>query len=390
MNDAGALAGVRVLDLSRVLAGPLSAQTLGDLGADVIKVERPGVGDDSRHWGPWYWRSDGSTESAWFHCANRNKHSVTADLATAEGQDLVRRLAAEADVLVENYKVGDLARHGLAYEDLRQVNPRLIYCSITGYGQDGPSAHKPGYDFVFQGESGLMSVTGEPDNQLGGGPQKVGAPVVDFVTGLYATVAILAALQARHRTNRGQFVDIALLDCAVAMGINQSASYLMTGMVPRRRGNRHPDVVPYQTFEVADGHITLCVGNDGQWRRLCSAVGRGDLGEMPQYATGGDRALHGDAISDALGAALRLQTVAYWLDTLGAQGIPCGPINDYAQAFASPQARHRGLRQLISTASGEDVPTVASPIRLSDTPVQYRHVAPGLGEHNGSGWKTRG
>jgi crotonobetainyl-CoA:carnitine CoA-transferase CaiB-like acyl-CoA transferase len=379
----GALSNVRVLDLSRILAGPWCTQNLADLGADVIKVERPGAGDDTRHWGPPWLRDEAGREtkdSAYFSSSNRNKKSIAIDLASAEGQVLIRELAAESDVLVENYKVGDLARYGLGYEDIRKINPGIIYCSITGYGQTGPSAHRPGYDFVFQGQGGLMSITGERDDFPGGGPQKVGIAVTDILTGMYACVAILAALNARSLTGAGQYIDMALLDCIVAFGSSQATSYLVTGEVPRRYGNAHANMVPYQVFATADGHIIIAAGNDGQWQRVCQALDRPDLARDERFATVAGRIVNRAALVPELERTMLTRTCGDWLDRLEAHGIPVGPINDYEQVFADPQVRHRKLRVDIPCSDGSIMPAVASPLRLSGTPVEYRMGAQALGQ----------
>jgi crotonobetainyl-CoA:carnitine CoA-transferase CaiB-like acyl-CoA transferase len=380
----GALAGIRVLDLSRVLAGPWCTQNLADLGAEVIKVERPKTGDDTRNWGPpWIRDEDGedTADSTYYGSANRNKKSIAIDISTQAGQELVRELAAKSDVFVENYKVGDMARYGLSYEDIRKINPRIVYCSITGYGQTGPHAHRPGYDYVFQGIGGLMSITGERDDLPGGGPQRVGIAVTDIMTGMYAALAILAAINARHTSGVGQYIDMALLDCIVAFGSNQAAGYLMTGNVPKRYGHAHPSVVPYQVFPTADGHIIVAVGNDTQYKRLCAVLGRDDLWEDTRYRTTSGRLLHRDELIPQIAHTLRQTASAEWLDRMEAGGIPSGPINDYKQVFEDPQVRHRGLHRDIPFADGTLTPTIASPLRLSDTPVQYRAAAPTLGQH---------
>ncbi|KMN81238.1 CoA-transferase [Chromobacterium sp. LK11] len=381
-----ALSHLRVLDLSRILAGPWCTQNLADLGADVIKVERPGSGDDTRHWGPpWLPRREGERpDSVYYASTNRNKRSIAIDIACAAGQQLVRELAARSDVLIENYKAGDLARYGLAYADLRAVNPRLVYCSITGYGHSGPYAGKPGYDFIFQGQGGLMSVTGERDELPGGGPQKAGFAVADVLTGMYAGVAILAALQARERSGAGQHIDMALLDCVVALGGNHATSYLHTGEVPRRWGNAHPNMVPYQVFATADGHIVVAAGNDGQWQRFCQAIERPELAEDARYASASGRIVHRPDLVPKLERALLLRDSADWLQRLEAAAIPSGPINDYRQVFADPQVRHRGLHANIPLPDDEaGCATVASPLRLCDTPPRYRLPPPRLGQHTG-------
>lgn len=380
----GALSNIRVLDLTRVLAGPWCTQNLADLGAEVIKVERPGSGDDTRHWGPpWLRDGDGNdtTDSAYYGSTNRNKKSVAVDIATPEGQQLIRELAAGSDVFVENYKVGDLARYGLGYEDIRKINPRIVYCSITGYGQSGPYSHKPGYDFVFQGQGGLMSITGERDDVPGGGPQKVGIAVTDVLTGMYACVAILAAVNARHASGVGQYIDMALLDCIVAFGSSQATSYLVTGNVPRRFGNAHANMVPYQVFATRNGHIIVAPGNDVQWRRLCTAIGREELAHDERFRTGSARIVNRATLIPELERVMLERTSEEWLERLEANGIPSGPINDYRQVFADPQVQQRGLKVDIPLPDGGTMPTIASPLRLSDTPVEYGMPPPRLGQH---------
>ncbi|QIB33597.1 CaiB/BaiF CoA transferase family protein [Ancylobacter pratisalsi] len=382
-NEAGApgraLSGIRVLDLSRVLAGPWATQTLGDLGAEVIKIEKPGTGDDTRGWGP-PWLSDGAgeqtRESAYFLAANRNKHSVTIDMAQPEGQALIRQLAQASDVVIENFKVGGLKRYGLDAESLTALNPRLIYCSITGFGQDGPEAGRAGYDFMIQGMSGLMSVTGGPQDE----PQKIGVALVDVLTGLNAAIAILAALEQRHRTGRGQTIDVALFDVAMASLANQALNFLVGGTAPRRLGNAHPNIVPYQVFETADGHLILAVGNDGQFARFCRLADLSELASDERFTTNAARVAHRDALIPMLGAALKRQTTGEWLAMLDAAGIPAGPINTIAQAFAEPQALARGLAQALPHALGGVAPGVRSPLRLSESPTGEGLAPPVLGQ----------
>jgi crotonobetainyl-CoA:carnitine CoA-transferase CaiB-like acyl-CoA transferase len=380
----GPLHGTLVLDLTRILAGPWCTQMLADFGAEVIKVERPGAGDDTRTWGPPWLpaQADGRADAAYFGAANRNKKSIAVDIATPEGQATVRRLAAQADVLVENFKVGDLARYGLDYASLRELNPSLVYCSITGYGQDGPYAPRPGYDFIFQAEAGLMSVTGERDDKPGGGPQKVGVAVADLVTGLYACNGILAALNARQATGQGQAIDIALFDCTLAFGANLAFNHVVSGAVPARFGNGHPVLVPYQVFRAADGSIVVAAGNDSQWQRLCAALERADLAADERFRHGPGRIEHRAALVQALEETFTSQPCAHWLQRLESADIPHGRINDYGQAFAHPQAVHRGMRVQMPAASGTGwVPGVANPVRFSATPVSYRWAAPALGQH---------
>jgi crotonobetainyl-CoA:carnitine CoA-transferase CaiB-like acyl-CoA transferase len=375
-----ALAGVRVLDLTRVLAGPWCTQTLADLGADVIKVERPGSGDDTRGWGPPFLRDaagNDTTESAYYLCANRNKRSLTVDIATEQGQAIIRRLALQSDVLVENFKVGDTARYGLDAATLRAANPRLVYCSITGFGQDGPYAQRAGYDFAVQGLGGLMSVTGAADGE----PQKVGVAVADLFTGMYATVAILAALRHRDATGDGQVIDLALLDTQVAMLANLGSHYLVGGEVPPRQGNAHANIVPYQVFAVADGHLIVAVGNDRQFARLCELLDLAVLAGDPRYATNAARVRHRDVLVPLLQDAFRARARRVWLASLEAAGIPCGPVNDIADVFADPQVRARGMVGHVEHPHAGMVPLVASPLKLSATPVDLRHAPPLLGQH---------
>ncbi|MCZ8409182.1 CaiB/BaiF CoA-transferase family protein [Achromobacter sp. SIMBA_011] len=381
---AGSLSHLRVLDLTRVLAGPWCTQMLADLGADVIKVERPVLGDDTRHWGPpWIVNNEGERvgDSAYFTSANRNKRSVAIDISTPRGQELVRELARQCDVVVENYKVGDLARYGLSYSDLRELNPRLVYCSITGYGQDGPCAHLPGYDFIFQGEGGLMSITGERDDKPGGGPMKSAIAVADVLTGLNATIGILSAIENRHATGNGQHIDVALLDTVVNFGANQIASYFANGSIPRRWGNEHPNLAPYQTFPTADGHIIIGCGNDGQFRRLCELIGTPEMISDSRFADVPGRNINRTALVDALERVIRTKTSRHWLDLLANSEVPNGSINNYAQVFEHPQVVHRGLRVDMPHPGGATVGMVANPIRMSDTPVEYRYPPPLRGQH---------
>ncbi|WP_134681260.1 CaiB/BaiF CoA transferase family protein [Paracoccus ravus] len=363
------LAGLKVVELARILAGPWAGQILADLGAEVIKVESPD-GDDTRRWGPPFIEHDGESSAAYFHATNRGKRSVTADFRTAEGQAKVRELAADADVLIENFKVGGLAKYGLDYETLADLNPRLVYCSVTGFGQTGPYAHRPGYDYIIQGMSGMMSVTGEPDAQ----PQKVGVAVVDIFTGVYSVVGILAALNQRHATGRGQHVDMALFDVATAVMANQAMNYLATGVAPSRLGNAHPNLVPYAVFDCADGWIIIATGNDGQYRRLCHVLGLPALADAPAYASNAVRIANREALSAALSAV----TVAWQRDALlaalEAEGVPAGPINDMADVFADPQILARGLR-----IAPEGVPGLRLPIRFSDAELSLERASPRLG-----------
>lgn len=378
----GALSHVRVLDLSRVLAGPWASQVLADLGAEVIKVERPGSGDESRAWGPPWLRApagDETRESAYFACANRGKKSITVDLGRPEGQDIVRRLAGRSDVLLENFKVGALARMGLGYEQLAALHPGLVYCSITGFGQTGPYRHRPGYDFLVQGMGGLMSLTGEPD----GPPTKVGVAITDIFTGMYAATAVLAALAHRERSGRGQHVDLALLDVQVATLANQAESYLVTGRPPGRLGNAHPSIVPYQAFATRDGHVILAVGNDAQFTRLCEVAGRPELARDERFRTNAARVENRAELVARLAPLLSARASKDWIGALEAAGVPCGPINDLAEVFDDPQVRHRGMRVTAPHPVAGAVPMVASPIRLSGTPVRHEVAPPTLGQHTG-------
>jgi crotonobetainyl-CoA:carnitine CoA-transferase CaiB-like acyl-CoA transferase len=380
----GALSHIRVLDLSRVLAGPWAGQIFGDLGAEVIKIERPGTGDDTRHWGPPYVKdADGndSREAAYFQSANRNKQSVTLDFTQPEGQRLIRELVQNCDVLLENFKVGGLAAYGLDYATLKAINPRLIYCSITGFGQDGPYAKRAGYDFMIQGLGGLMSLTGKPDGEEGAGPMKVGVALTDILTGLYATVGVLAALNQREQSGLGQHIDVALLDVQVACLANQAMNYLNTGVSPKRLGNAHPNIVPYEDFPSADGNFIIAVGNDGQFRKLCEVAGLTALADEPRFATNQARVAHRAELIPLLRQATVFRTTAEWVAQLEAAGVPCGPINDLAQVFADPQVKARGLRIDLPNSLGSTTPQVASPLRLSATPVSYRNAPPLLGEH---------
>jgi len=387
-----ALDGVCVLDLSRVLAGPWSTQLLADLGAEVIKVEKPAKegapgGDDTRGWGPPFLRDrDGreTSDAAYYLGTNRNKRSVTIDIATAEGAELVRRLADRADVVIENFKVGDLARHGLDAASLLARNPRLVYCSITGFGQTGPYRERAGYDYAIQGMGGLMSVTGPSraeiaDDAPGGGPQKVGVAVADLFTGMYATVAILAALRHRDRTGQGQAIDMALLDTQVAMLANLGAGFLASGVAPQRAGNAHQNIVPYQVFEVADGHLILAVGNDAQFARLCAVAGCSELATDPRFARNAGRVRNRAVLVPLLSARLKLRTRAEWLSDLEAAKVPAGPINDLAEVFADPHVRHRAMAVELPHPLAGSVRLVASPIKLGATPVRYRRAPPLLG-----------
>ena len=384
IESSGSLAGLRVLDLSRVLAGPWSAQLLADLGADVVKLERPQTGDDTRAWGPpWLKDADGrdTSEAAYYLCANRNKRSVTADLSHPDGRRIVQRLAASADILVENFKVDGLRQYDLDYESLSKENPGLIYCSITGFGQTGPYAARPGYDFLVQGMGGLMALTGLPDGADGGGPIKTGVALVDVMTGLYATVAILAALAHRERIGQGQHIDLALLDVQVATLANQALNFLVSGRPPQRLGNAHLNIVPYQDFPTADGHVIIAVGNDGQFARLCAVLGRPQWSIDERFATNPRRVANRMPLVDLIGKVTVERTTDAWVSVMDAAGVPCGPINSLEKVFSDPQVQARGLRIEMQHPLGVAVPLVANPIRMSATPVDYRQAPPCLGQH---------
>jgi crotonobetainyl-CoA:carnitine CoA-transferase CaiB-like acyl-CoA transferase len=385
---SGPLAGVRVLDLSRVLAGPWATQLLADLGADVIKIEHPRGGDETRAWGPPYLAPPGDAgneaapaPSAYFLSANRNKRSVAVDLSTEGGRRVIRALAQKSDVLVENFKVGTLARYGLGYADLAPLNPRLVYCSITAYGQDGPRRDEPGYDAMIQAAGGLMSITGAADGEPGAGPQKVGVAVADLMAGMYAANGIQAALHARARTGNGQHVEIALFDSQLAWLANQALNYLVTGVSPVRRGTGHPNIVPYQAFATRDGHLMLAVGNDRQFARCAAVLGMPALADDPRYATNEARVRSRDALVAILAPVFATADTNEWLRRLGAAGVPCGPVNTIAQAFADPQAIHRGARVSIDHPALGPVPGVRNPLRFSHTPVVCERAPPLLGEH---------
>ena len=380
----GALSHIRVLDLTRVLAGPWCAQTLADLGADVIKIERPGVGDDTRHWGPPYLKTpDGADtrEAAYYLCANRNKRSVTVDIATPEGQQIVRALAATSDVVLENYKVGQLKKYGLDYESLKAVKPDLVYCSVTGFGQTGPLAERAGYDFIVQGMGGFMSITGERDALPGGGPQKAGVAIADLMTGMYSTVAVLAALAHRDRTGEGQAIDMALLDVQVAMLANVGSNFLASGKAPQRWGNAHQNIVPYQAFRTSDSWIIVAVGNDGQFRKFVEVGGRPELADDARFATNPERVRHRDVLVPIVAEMVRTRGKREWIEALEAAGVPCGPINDVAEVFDDEQVRARGMRVEAPHPSGAVAPLVRNPIRMSATPPEVRSAPPTLGEH---------
>lgn len=383
----GALSHLRVLDLTRVLAGPWCTQALADLGAEVIKIERPGAGDDTRQWGPPYAKDaegNNTTEAAYYLAVNRNKKSVTLDIATPQGQALVTKLVAEADVLVENYKVGQLAKYGLDYNSLRAIKPDLIYCSITGFGQTGPYAPRPGYDFIVQGMGGFMSITGESDDLPGGGPQKAGIAIADLFTGAHATIAILAALAHRARTGEGQYLDICLLDVQVSMMANMAANYLATDKPPQRWGNAHPNIVPYQVFKVADGWVIIACGNDGQFRKLADVAGEPSLADDERFATNPQRVRNREILVPLLEPMMLRKTREQWIAELEIAGVPCGPINDLADVFRDPQVIARSMKLDLLHPTAGQISLPASALKLNGTPVEYRLPPPLLGEHTES------
>jgi crotonobetainyl-CoA:carnitine CoA-transferase CaiB-like acyl-CoA transferase len=381
---AGPLSHIRVVDLSRVLAGPWCGQNLADLGAEVIKIERPGTGDDSRAFGP-PWLKDragkDTKESAYFASANRGKKSVTVNLSSPDGQDIVRNLARRSDVLIENYKVGDLARYGLGYEDLRKLNPRIIYCSVTGFGQTGPYRERPGYDFMIQGMGGVMSITGERDDLPGGGPQRVGIPIADIMTGMYATVAILAALAHREKSGSGQHLDLALLDTQVGILANQGMNYLATGVAPGRIGNAHPNIVPYQPFKTRDGDVILACGNDNLFNKFCEVAGCQHLARDPRFSTNSRRVENREAITALLAEVFARRTTKEWCDALETAGVPNGPINNLKQVFEEPQVVARGMKIELEHPLAGKVPLIASPMKFSGTPLAHETAPPTLGQH---------
>jgi crotonobetainyl-CoA:carnitine CoA-transferase CaiB-like acyl-CoA transferase len=380
---AGPLIGLRVLDLSRVMAGPWCTQLLSDLGAEVIKVERPGAGDDTRQWGPpWLKASDGTEtgEAAYYLSANRGKHSVAIDIATEKGRDLVRGLAARADIFIENFKVGGLAAKGLGYGDLSAVNPGLIYCSITGFGQTGPKASEAGYDYLVQAAGGLMSITGVPDGMPGAGPQRVGLAVSDLTTGMYAAIGILAALHHRETTGRGQYIDLALLDTQIGWLANQALNYFTSGKVPARTGAWHPNLAPYQPFAARDGEVVIAIGNNGQFKKFSEFAGNPGLAGDPRFRTNPDRVKNRVELESEIAALIAVRPRAHWLEGLPKLGVPCGPINDIAQAFAEPQVRARGMKIDLPHPQAGTVPGVANPLKFSETGIEYAKAPPLLGE----------
>jgi crotonobetainyl-CoA:carnitine CoA-transferase CaiB-like acyl-CoA transferase len=376
-----ALANIKVVDLSRILAGPWASQMLADMGAEVIKVERPQKGDDTRFWGPPFIRQQSEEQppqAVYFHCVNRNKQSIAIDITQEQGQQVIKDLIAKADVLIENYKVGGLAKYGLDYQSVKEINPRLVYCSITGFGQSGPSAHKAGYDAMIQGEGGLMSITGEPE----GMPMKVGVALVDVMTGLYSCNAVLAALMARHNSNQGQHIDIALLDVQVAALANQGMNYLATEKNPQRLGNGHPNIVPYQTFATQDGSIILAIGNDNQFIKFCEVAQCTNIAEDTLFATNAKRVINRDKLIPILACKLASNTSQWWIEQLEQVAVPCGPVNTLEQVFNHPQIKHREMVKQVPNQQGELIDTIASPINLSATPLQYNSASPDLGQHS--------
>ena len=390
-SSAGALAGIKVLDLSRVLAGPWCTQVLADLGADVVKVERPGLGDDTRQWGPPFLKDaegNDTTQASYFTACNRNKRSVTIDMAAPEGQALIKQMALQADIVVENFKVGGLKQYGLDHESLRALNPRLIYCSVTGFGQDGPYAERAGYDLMVQAMTGMMSITGRADTEPGGGPLRVGVAVIDLFTGMYASNAILAALHVRDNaatgTGQGQHIDMALLDVGMAVLANQASGFLATGKAPGRMGNSHPSLAPYQDFPTQDGNMLLAIGNDGQFQRFCAAAGQPDWAVDARFTTNTLRVQHRSELIPMMEAVTRTRSTAAWIALLEDKAVPCGPINTIAQAFDDAQVKARGLRVELPRSAGDGIRTiagVASPLRLSANPPVLRNAPPALGQH---------
>lgn len=381
---SGPLSHIRVLDLSRIMAGPWATQILADLGADVIKVERPGAGDDTRAWGPPFLEiSSGrhAAESAYFLCVNRGKRSVTVNLDTSEGQQIIQGLAARCDVLIENYKVGTLEKFGLDQQALRKLNPRLVYVSVTGFGQTGPRCHQPAYDFMIQAMGGLMSVTGERDSQPGGGPQKVGVPIIDLMTGMYAAVGVLAALARRDRTGQGDYVDLAMLDVATALLANQAMNYLLSGAEPVRNGNSHPNIQPQDVYACRDGHVALAVGNDAQFARFCAAIGQPELASDARFARNADRVRNLHELKSILDRALAADTMSGWERRLSLEGVPCAPINPVSRVFRDPQVIHRRMVQQVPHRQAGSVPQVVSPLKFTEAQLEFQRPPPALGEH---------
>jgi len=384
ISNTGALQGIRVLDLSRILAGPWATQIFADMGADVIKVERPGSGDDTRHWGPPFLKDrDGNDteEASYYLSANRGKRSITLDITSEAGQQLIRELVPHCDILVENFKVGGLAAYGLDYASLSAINEKLVYCSITGYGQDGPYAHKPGYDFIAQGMGGLMSITGEADDKPGGGPQKVGVAFADLMTGMYATVGVLGALFEAQNSGKGQHVDVALLDVQVATLANQIHNYLITGNVPHRYGNAHSNIVPYQVFATSDSHIILAVGNDEQFRRFCEIAEHPEIANDSRYSTNSQRLNYREELCAKLAHIIQQKDKGFWITALEESSVPCGPIDNIAEVCENPQILSRGLRRDLRHPTAGTVPTIGNPLKLSRTPIRMEQGPPLLGQH---------
>ncbi len=379
---AGPLSHIKVLDLSRVLAGPWAGQLLADLGAEVIKVERPGAGDDTRGWGPPFLKNkDGSEsrESGYYLAVNRNKRSLTISMEKPEGQEIIRKLAAASDIVLENFKVGTLARYGLGYEDLKKINPRLIYCSITGFGQDGPIAQNAAYDFLIQGMGGLMSITGEAEGRPGAGPQKVGIPIIDLMSGMYGAVSVLAALANREVTGKGDYIDLAMLDIQTAVLSNQAMNYLLSGRVPKRQGNRHPNIMPQDVFKCADGQVVLAVGNDGQYAKMCEALKHPGLATDPRYIKNADRVRNKEELLPLIEEIFSKWTRADLVAAMDAVGVPCGPINSIDEVFEIPQVKHRGMRMDLPHPASGTVPSVANPMKFKEAPIEYRRAPPMLG-----------
>jgi crotonobetainyl-CoA:carnitine CoA-transferase CaiB-like acyl-CoA transferase len=382
---AGPLKNIKVLELSRVLAGPWAGQILADLGAEVIKVERPEVGDETRAWGPPFLKNDQgeeTKESAYFLSTNRGKKSITVDFTKPEGQEIIRKLIKQCDVLIENFKVGGLKKYDLDYESVRAINPKIIYCSITGFGQTGPYAHRAGYDFMIQGLGGLMSVTGESDHLPGGGPQKVGVALVDVLTGLYATIGIQGALFSRTITGQGQHIDMSLLDVQAASLANQASNYLIGGQLPQRLGNAHPNIVPYQVFATSNGYIILAVGNDNQFKKFCDVARVRELATDKRFALNQGRVQNRETLIDLIKPVLKEKTSELWLEVLEKSGVPCGPINDISQVFDDPQIQSRNTKIIMDHALAEGIPLVANPIRYSETDIEYKTPPPTLGQHS--------
>ncbi len=380
-----ALSNLRVLDMSRILAGPWASQILADMGAEVIKIERPGQGDDTRSWGPPYAKDQqgqDTSESAYYLSTNRGKKSITVDITQESGQKIIQQLVSESDVVLENFKVGGLKKYNLDYDSLNKINPQLIYCSITGFGQTGPYANRPGYDFTIQGMGGLMSITGQRDDRPGGGPQKVGVALADVTTGLYATIAILAALVSRHETGEGQYIDLALLDVQAAVLANQAMNYLTTGIAPSRLGNEHPNIVPYQSFATDNGHIVLAVGNDFQFRRFCDLVNNVELANDSRFTTNNERVRNRAILIPIIEKIMKQKSSEEWLQILEKENIPCGPINTIDKVFANEQIQHRGMQLKVKHPAADTISMVANPIQFSKTPNKYDRPPPLLGEHS--------